>query len=202
MHKQVVLLLTELEQQVSKDPKLKSHFEQLLQCTQHVNKVHGLQQALLAKLRETHSSVQSAQLQQTQGQVAGFYKLLQEQSQQLQHTQRQVQGLQAFGVQAKLAVQEVAKSHDTRLRATQSQVTELQLQLASALNGKEKKKGQLVEGQSTEGPQLAEGTNEQEVALPVLLPKAQPAAPKLLQAVEDELSELAEFPSSDDDEWC
>merc|ERR1719189_3267624 len=107
MHKQVVLLLTELEQQVSKDPKLKSHFEQLLQCTQHVNKVHGLQQALLAKLRETHSSVQSAQLQQTQGQVAGFYK--------------QVQGLQAFGVQAKLAVQEVAKSHDTRLRATQSQ---------------------------------------------------------------------------------
>merc|ERR1719189_3409782 len=122
MHKQVVLLLTELEQQVSKDPKLKSHFEQLLQCTQHVNKVHGLQQALLAKLRETHSSVQSAQLQQTQGQVAGFYKLLQEQSQQLQHTQRQVQ---AFGAQAKLAVQEVAKSHDTRLRATQSQVTEL-----------------------------------------------------------------------------
>merc|ERR1712012_594796 len=83
---------------MGKSPGLKDSFEQLLQCTRHANHVQHLEQALLAKLQQMHTTVQDAQLRQTQGQVAGLYQLLQMQSSQLQFA-RQAKASQVLGAQ-------------------------------------------------------------------------------------------------------
>jgi len=203
--KQVLLLLKDLEQHLMREPQVKEHFEQLLQCTKQANQVHHLQEALLAKLQQTHASVQDAQLQQTQGQVAGLHQLLQMQSNQLQHTQRQVHGLQAFGAQAQLAVEQVAKSHDTRLRATQNQVSELQVQLANTFQVQEERRSRLKDEQAAEVAQA-----EQELGGPTLSttePRLSQTevSRKEVRALEDEIDQLVdgqgEFPSDSEDEW-